>query len=134
MSSIVDQIMRTRALNNTPIGGTSARVVEVPDNSAQGGATPDFQRQRGITSQFTVTNAVQQMLPANFNRRFLFVQNNDPLGSVTLSVGNPNAQLGVGFNLPANGGGILLDQNVPTTGIWCIGSIASNPNVSIVEG
>jgi len=43
------------------------------------------------------------------------------------------ATLATGIKLGAGGGGILLDNHVPTAAVFIIGSIASNPNVSLIE-
>jgi len=88
--------------------------------------------ERGLTYPIRVTSASSEILPADSQRRFLFIQNNDPVGNVTVSFGGNAAVLGIGFNLAAGGGGILLDNNVPSSRVFVIGSIAINPNVTMV--
>jgi hypothetical protein len=88
--------------------------------------------ERGLTYPITVTKASVEIFPADANRKFLFIENNDALGKVTIAFGGSGATLGVGFNLAPGGGGILLDNNVPTARIFAIGSIDSNPNISAV--
>lgn len=88
---------------------------------------------RGYTAQITVTDTSKLLLPADSRRRFLFVQNNDTLGNVNLSFG-VDATLATGMRLSANGGGILLDNNVPTAAVYVIGTIAANSNVTLISG
>lgn len=87
---------------------------------------------RGYTAQVTVTSESKVLLPADPKRKFLFVQNNDLLGNVNISFG-VDATLATGMRLSANGGGILLDNNVPTSAVFIIGSIALNSNVTLVS-
>jgi len=94
---------------------------------------PTSSEVRGFTAQVHVTSASVLLLPADPARKFLFLQNNDALGSCTASFGC-DAVLGVGIRLAAGGGGILLDNNVPTSALYIIGSIASNPNVTLISG
>lgn len=88
---------------------------------------------RGYTSQVEVTSVSKILLPADPRRKFLFIQNNDLLGAVTLSFGNI-AVLAVGIKLAANGGAILIDINCPTADLYAIGSVASNGNVTLISG
>jgi len=125
-------------MSNLTRTGQIRSIRQTTDNPARGFQTGEQQRQsnavvrRGVTSPFTVTSVSQLMLPADALRRFLFIQNNDTLGKITVAVGGSVAALGVGFNLSPGGGGILLDINCPTDNIFVIGSIASNPNVIMV--
>lgn len=89
--------------------------------------------ERGRTIPITVTAASQELLPADSDRQFLFVQNNDPVGIVYMSFGGNAAAINQGFRLAPGGGGILLDNHVPTAKIFFIGSIANNPNVTVVS-
>lgn len=85
----------------------------------------------GFTAQINVTAVSQLVLPADPRRKFLFLQNNDPVGTCTVSFGS-DAVLAVGMKLGANGGGILLDNHIPTSAIYIIGSILNNPNVTLI--
>lgn len=95
--------------------------------------TINIPKRKGETNTFNVTNVSQQVLGEDPNRRLLFIQNNNAIGTVTVSVGGAAAVLGVGFNLAVNGGAIMLDVNCPQDKIFIIGSIASNPNVTVVS-
>jgi hypothetical protein len=117
---------RSQAVNSEPVGGG----VSIPVARERGGAPA---RLRGLTYPGRVTNVNSEVLAPDFDRRFLFVQNNDPAGNVWISFGAP-AVLGVGMKLGAGGGGILLDNNVPTSQLNAIGSIALNTNLTIITG
>jgi hypothetical protein len=108
-------------------GATGSGLVSNPVVEANG--TPAHLR--GLTYPRTVTNANAQLLPSDYDRKLLFIQNNDPVGIVYLAFGAP-AVVGQGMKLAANGGGILLDNNVPTAQVFAIGSIASNPNINVI--
>lgn len=90
--------------------------------------------ERGLTFPLTVLNTSQEFAPVDTDRKFLYVVNNDALGVVWLAFGGAAAVVGQGIRLAPNGGGILLDMNVPTARIFLIGTIANNPNVSMVTG
>ncbi|HEY6020922.1 MAG TPA: hypothetical protein VIY48_13785 [Candidatus Paceibacterota bacterium] len=92
--------------------------------------TPKIQNERGISSQFIVTNVSQILLPADLNRSMLYLVNSDPLGVVWVSFGVQSAA-GVGIRAGSGGGGFLLDNHVPTSTVYIIGDIASNPNVTL---
>ena len=113
-------------LTREAVGGGAVLFGKTPD-----GAT---QQPTGFTRPLIVTNASVEVLPADFSRKFLFLQNNDAVGVVFVSVGGAGAALNQGFRLGAGGGGILLDVNVPTDRIFMIGSIANNPNVTAITG
>lgn len=117
-------IFRTRAITRDHIGGGNLRV------PPQAGADGTPARTRGFTFPRTVTTASVLLLPQDYDRKFLFIQNNDTLGVVWLSFGVA-AAVGQGMRLAAGGGGILLDIGVPTSDIYAIGTIASNPNITI---
>ena len=113
---------RTRAINR-PVAGVGLARKPVSDHPGQ----PP--RVRGLTFPLNVTNVSTVVLPADFDRRMLFLQNNDSVGVVYLSFGVP-AVIGQGIRLGSSGGGILLDVHVPTCDIYAIGSIVSNINVT----
>lgn len=119
--------LQQAGLSREPVGGGDVRL-----GSAKPGQMPP--RLRGITRPAVVTNVSTEILPADYDRKFLFIQNNDAVGVVFVSYGGQGAALNQGFRLGPGGGGILLDNNVPTERIFMIGSIANNPNVSIITG
>jgi len=87
----------------------------------------------GSTSQVQITNQSQLLLPADPSRKWLFMQNNDAIGIVTIAFGVQAAN-GLGAVLRANGGGIVIDYNCPTAAIYGIGTIASNSNFVLIAG
>ena len=89
-------------------------------------------RLRGLTFKATVMNTSAEMLPGDFDRRFLFVQNNHATGTITLSFGGDKAALNVGIVLQPNGGAILLDAGVPSAALFAIGSVVSNADVVVI--
>lgn len=92
------------------------------------GAQPDV---KGFTGQVTATAQSTQILPADPSRKFLFFSNDDALGYARISFG-VEATLTTGIKIAPGGGGILLDNNVPTAAVFIIGSIATNPNITMV--
>ena len=94
---------------------------------------PRKQAIRGYTIQINASLVSQMILPAEPGREFLFLQNYDPLGYATIAFGT-EATLVTGIRLAANGGGILLDNHVPTAAIFIIGSIAANSNITLISG
>lgn len=84
----------------------------------------------------TVTNASAQLLAANVNRQYLMIQNRDPAGILYVKFGAAAVTGGTNGDgiMIAAGGALELDSIVPTTAVQCIGSIASNANVLVVEG
>lgn len=83
--------------------------------------------------QATVTNASTTINPARPTRRYLLIQNNDPTGDIFVRLDGAAATTLTGVRIPA-GGSYEITGYVPTGAITAIGSIASNPNVVIVEG
>lgn len=106
---------------NGAAGSRGAGAVQNPD---------DLIPVRGITSPLNVTMVSVMILPADKHRKFLHMVNSDLLGMARVSFGT-EATLLAGMPLPPGGGGILLDNNVPTSAVFIIGSIANNPNVSM---
>jgi hypothetical protein len=88
---------------------------------------------RGLTFPARVTNLPAQLLPSDFDRHFLFIQNNDALGVVWLIFGAP-AVLGLGIRLAAGGGSLYMDYACLTAQVNAIGTIALNPNLTIITG
>lgn len=117
-------IARNRALARVPIGAGLARAPQTQPNGMP-------QTPRGLTFSFTVTSAGGLLLPIDFDRQQLFIQNNDTLGVVWLAIGAP-AAIGFGFKLAAGGGGLLLDYGCPTAQVNAIGTILSNPNIMVI--
>lgn len=118
------------ALAREPVGGqvsvnqvqSDGSVITIPGVSAQ---IP-----RGVTLQYNVLAVDSVALAVDFDRKFLFILNNDVLGDVWGAWGSP-AKVGVGMKFKAGGGGILLDNNVPTAELHLIGTIVTNQNVTI---
>ena len=137
MSNFFDrQHIRERALSRDTIGRGLTRMgqppVVLPDGRVVD-ASQVIQIARGLTFPFTATQDSQLMLPVDTDRKFLFIENNDALGVIWVSYGVANA-LGVGMRFSSGGGGILLDNNVPTAAVYVIGTIANNPNITIITG
>lgn len=121
------EVLQNKGMMRAPIGGGA---VQLP-HTRPGMPVP---QPTGFTRPVTVTNVSQEIFPVDFARKFLFIQNNDAIGVVFVSVGGQAAALNQGFRLGPNGGGILLDISVPTDRIFMIGTIASNPNVTAITG
>ena len=85
----------------------------------------------GNTVQIVATAKSTMILPADPYRRFLYFLNNDAVAYATLAFG-VDATLVTGMRLGSGGGGILLDNNVPRSAIFIIGSSASNANITLV--
>lgn len=82
--------------------------------------------------QKTVTNASAVLLAANANRQYLMVQNKDGGGSVFLSFGTAATTANGVRVIP--GGAFELVGTQTTQAIYAVGDIASNANVTTVEG
>lgn len=121
------EVLQMTGMTREPVGGNAVQI-----SSAQPGQP--IQQPTGFTRPLTVTNLSAEIFPVDFSRKFLFVQNNDALGIVFVSIGGQAAALNQGFRLAANGGSVLLDINVPTDRIFMIGTIANNPNVTAITG
>ena len=87
---------------------------------------------RGNTQPAVVTNTAKIILPANPDRKFLLIQNSDPLGNIWLAFG-VDAAVNFGIKVASAGGAILFDNNIPNSAVSAIGDIASNPFVTIVS-
>jgi len=79
----------------------------------------------------TVTSASGLLLAANPNRRYLAVQNLNSAGYISLGF-DAAAVLGAGLTIAAAGNWEF--PVIPLGAIYAIGSIASNPNIVVVEG
>lgn len=85
--------------------------------------------------QKTVTNASTVLLASNANRKYLFVQNNDPAGIVYLGLDWTAATVAKGVRLlPGESFEMSGNAYVIVGTVTAIGSIASNTNVVTVEG
>lgn len=120
--------IHTQGLSREPVGG---RGVQVNQFDNQGVLAPVV-RERGLTYPLNVGLASFEAFPIDVDRKFLYLLNNDALGVVWVTFGGAGAAIGQGMRLAPGGGGILLDQNVPTNRIFMIGTIANNPNVTAV--
>lgn len=115
-----------RVLNSDPVGYSLRQAAQ-----QSGGAVALPFQKTGFSQPYRVTNAPQLLDPIRPERQFLYFENHDPLGNVTLSFGQPNT-FGIGMRAAAGGGGVLLDIRCPTAEIYVIGDIASNQNVSYI--
>jgi len=79
----------------------------------------------------TITNSNGTVLAANTSRKYVSIQNNDAAGIVYINFGA--AATTAHFKIIA-GATLILDNFVPNGTITAIGSIASNANISVVEG
>lgn len=84
-------------------------------------------------TQKTVTNASGQLLAANAARQYLIIQNKDTSGNLYVNFGAGAATVANGVRI-IPGGNLELSDVVPTNAVQCIGDMASNPNVLVVEG
>lgn len=118
-------VMRTVA----PQDALSRRAYrDAPDGVSPKAPMPEI---RGSTSLINATLRSTLLLPADPRRKFLFIQNNDPVGNAQISFGVA-ATMKTGMKLAAVGGGVLLDNNVPTTDVYIIGDVADNSNITMV--
>ena len=85
-----------------------------------------------VNTAATVTNASAVLVPPNPARQYLLVQNKALTGDVYISFGGA-ATAANGVRVVA-GGFYELSAIVPLGAIHAIGSVASNPNVLVVEG
>lgn len=81
----------------------------------------------------TVTTASAVLVAANTARKYLLVQNKDPAGNIYLNFGAGAATVANGIKIQP-GGNYEMDGAQSTQAIQCIGDIASNANVLVVEG
>jgi hypothetical protein len=113
----------------------AANVVEVvTDDDEMGYDSFSIAGQQGAYTQAaaTVTNVSGQLLAANSNRRVLLIQNNGT-GDIYLNLAGAAATVGNGIKL-GPGQSYEASGYCPSAAIMAIGSIASNPNVVVVEG
>lgn len=80
----------------------------------------------------TVTSASGLLLAANPTRQYLLIQNNDATGIVYVNFGAGPATVANGAKVAP--GASYEPLIIPTDAIYCIGSIASNANVLVIEG
>lgn len=95
------------------------------------GGAPAAVKIKGNTQQVTVTSVSQMVLPADPDRKSIIALNDDTLGDVRMAFG-VDATTVTGIRLGANGGGILLDNNCPTSAVYMIGTVAVNSNVTVI--
>jgi hypothetical protein len=129
--------LQARGMSRDPVGGVAnSGAFSSTSDAARGVFAHDGSAvtERGLTYSLNVTNVSAEILPMNLNRKFIFIQNNAVAGTVTVSFGGAGAVLGVGFNLAAGGGSLYMDNACLTARVFVVGSIASNPNVSMVTG
>lgn len=81
----------------------------------------------------TVTTTSGQLLAARATRRYLLIQNRNTSGFIYVNLTDAAATVAGGIEL-GPGDSYELATFCPTAAITAIGSIASNPNVLVVEG
>lgn len=82
----------------------------------------------------TVTNVSGQLLAAKANRRYLLIQNNNASGgAIYVNLAGAAAAIAGGISIEA-GTAYECANFCPTAAIFAIGSIASNANITVVEG
>lgn len=124
--------IRSRGLSRDPVGGTA---VQIQQTDAQGlPVSVSQQRERGFTYPITVTSSSKMFFDIDFDRKMFTIVNNDLAGIVWVFFGGAGGPVGQGMRAGPGGGGFLLDNHVPTSRIWMIGTVASNPNVSVTVG
>lgn len=89
-------------------------------------------RATGSNTQKTVTNASASLLAANATRKYLLIQNKDASGDIYINFGAA-ATTANGLKIAA-GASYELNSTILTAGIFAIGTIASNPNIVVIEG
>ena len=128
--------LHMRGMFREPVGGAGVQanpgLVAGADGTPVGGfnGTGGIIQPRGQSQPIYVTNVSQLVFPFDASRKFLYLLNNDALGVVWVFFGGSGAIVGQGMRLGPGGGGILLDNHVPTAQIFMIGTIAANPNVT----
>ena len=128
--------LHMRGMFREPVGGSGVQsnpgLVVSADGATHGGfnGTGGVIQPRGQSQAVYVTNVSQLVFPFDPSRKLLYLLNNDALGIVWVFFGGSGAIVGQGMRLGPGGGGILLDNHVPTAQIFMIGTIAANPNVT----
>ena len=130
------ELLHGRGLQREPVGGMGVQIAATdPQGNVVPGAPGRIARtERGLTYPLLITAVSQEVFPVDLDRKMLYLLNNDALGVVWVFFGGAGAVVGQGMRLAPGGGGILLDNHVPTSRIFMIGTIASNPNVTAVIG
>lgn len=80
-----------------------------------------------------ITNASAQLVAAKTNRRYLLIQNKSASGDIFVNLSGVAATTLNGIQIAA-GSGYECASFLPTAAVFAIGSIASNPDVVVVEG
>ena len=130
------ELLHTRGMQRDPVGGRGVQMQAVDNHGVPIFDAPGrtARTERGLTYPLLITNVSQEIFPVDLDRRMIYLLNSDALGVVWVYFGGAAAASGQGMRLAPGGGGILLDNNVPTSRIFMIGTIASNPNVTAVIG
>jgi hypothetical protein len=107
-------------------GAANVSIIGTPNVSIVGNGVTHTQ------TAATVTNASAQLVAANSARKYLMIQNNGG-GDIFLNFSGAAATTGNGVKLMP---GMSWESGfyVPRAAVQAIGSIASNPNVIVVEG
>lgn len=80
----------------------------------------------------TVTNATAQLVAANSARKYLLIQNKDPVGKIWIQFGAAATQAAGVLIVP--GGNFEMISKISAQQIQAIGDLASNANITVVEG
>lgn len=114
---VVVQISKNKAVRSSQVGGSVA--LSSPVNGA------------GANAQKTVTTTAAQLVAANATRKYLLIQNKDPVGSIWINFSGTATQAN-GYRL-GPGDAEKFDCNLLTGAVSAIGDISSNANVVVVE-
>jgi hypothetical protein len=85
-----------------------------------------------IGAPATVTNVSGSLMAANPSRKYLLIQNKDPVGRIWINFGAAASQATGVLIVP--GGAFELDAKITGQEIFAIGDLASNPNIMRVQG
>lgn len=122
-SSVYSGANRVKAITRDPVFQNIPPVKNLPNGMAM--------QARGLTRSATITSVARELLPIDFARRFLFIQNNHATGNIWVSFGAPGG-IGKGIELLAGGGSLWMDNNCPTAAVTAIGTVASNTAITII--
>ncbi|MFM2450112.1 MAG: hypothetical protein RIS44_2562 [Pseudomonadota bacterium] len=85
-----------------------------------------------IGASTTVTNVSGSLMAANPSRKYLLIQNKDPVGRIWINFGAAASQATGVLIVP--GGAFELDAKITGQEIFAIGDLASNTNIMRLQG
>ena len=118
-----------------PPPGTAGQPLPPPQSRAPDGFVNPLHFTTIIISRYFAPE--RAVVPANFRRDFLSVQNNDPVESLYVNFGNPvNSDQGQAGILLVPGAALFLDMKVPHDSIYIFPLNSGAPTVPaiLVEG